>query len=66
MHKPIDVEDLALKRIQRLENQMTAVIYLTKAVISFVKRMSAGENIPIEQIESIEKALDSLNPKNRR
>ena len=66
MNLPVEPADLLLKKIQRLENQMQAIIYLTKAALSLIKRMSQGERIPVEQIESLEKAMDTLNPGNRR
>lgn len=59
-------DELLRKQVQRLENQLAAVIYLTKAALSILKRMAAGEKIPIEQIESIDKAIDTLSPSRRR
>jgi DNA-binding Xre family transcriptional regulator len=59
-------DELLRKQVQRLENQLAAVIYLTKAAISILKRMAAGESVPIEQIESIDKAIDTLSPGRRR
>lgn len=66
MNLPVETNEILLKKIQRLENQMQAIIYLTKAALSLIKRISQGEKIPVEQIESIEKAMDTLNPGNRR
>lgn len=53
--------DLVLHRLQRLENQMAAVIHLTKMCLALIKRLSAGEHVPIEQIQSLERAIESLS-----
>ncbi len=59
-------DELLRKQVQRLENQMQAVIHLTKSALSLLKRLSMGEHIPIEQIESLEKAIDTLSPRSKR
>lgn len=59
-------DELLRKQVQRLENQVSALIYLTRSVLSLLERICAGEQVPMEQIKSIEKAIDSLTPRNRR
>lgn len=61
----LDKDELALRRIQRLEAQMATTIYLARAVLSLLKRLIQGEEIPIEQVESLEKGLDSLESHRR-
>lgn len=63
---PREINELAERRILRLENQLSGIIYITKAVLNLLERMAQGEQIPIEQIQSLNKAVDTLTPQNRR
>lgn len=65
MFKPDD-DELLQRRVIRLETKMAAIIYLTKGAFTLLERMTAGEDIPIEQVQSLHQALDSLSPRETR
>lgn len=64
MHLPQD--DLVLRRLQRIESQFWALAYLTRGVLTLLGRMAAGEQVPLEHIQSLENALNSLETKVKR
>lgn len=63
--QPHEINELAAYQIRRLETQLSSIIYITKAVLSLLERMAQGESVPVEQIQSLDRALDTLTPKSR-
>ena len=66
MTRQHDGDELLRAHVRKLEGQVHALTYLTKAVLALLRRIANGESIPIEQIDSLDKAIDTLNQRSRR